>query len=167
VFSPHSQAAVCMLSFFPFFLLQAIFFNTHTSINHSLKITVMQTIIGRLTADAEVKQLDNGKQVMNYTVAKNSRYKPKGSDEVKQKVTYFNCASWGGFGVAPYLKKGTLVEVSGDIDAKGYTDKDGKVKAKLVMNVQKIDLHAKPTATTTNQTAPANQAADGSDDLPF
>jgi single-strand DNA-binding protein len=50
-------------------------------------------IVGRLTRDAQVRTLDNGKAVVNFSVAVNDSYKDKQGEQV-QRVEYFNCAYW-------------------------------------------------------------------------
>ncbi len=45
-------------------------------------------ITGRITADSVVHKVSNDKQVVNFSIAINDNYKPKGSTEVKEVVTY-------------------------------------------------------------------------------
>ncbi len=49
-------------------------------------------ITGRLTADAIVNKVNNDRQVVNFSIAINDKYKPKGSTEVKEIVTYIDCS---------------------------------------------------------------------------
>ena len=51
-------------------------------------------ITGRLTADATLHQVGENKEVVNFSIAINDSYKPKGSSEVKEVVTYINCSYW-------------------------------------------------------------------------
>ncbi|MEO5996386.1 MAG: single-stranded DNA-binding protein [Chitinophagaceae bacterium] len=71
-------------------------------------------IIGRLTRDAVVNQLKDEREVVNFSIAVNDFYKPKGSDG-KQFTTFYNCSYWINSKLANYLKKGCLVEVSGRV----------------------------------------------------
>ena len=66
-------------------------------------------ITGRVTADASVQKVNNDKQVVNFSIAINDNYKPKGSTEVKEVTTYINCSYWLNTATAQWLKKGTLV----------------------------------------------------------
>lgn len=50
-------------------------------------------IIGRLTRDAEVRNLSNEKQVVNFSIATNDNYRNKQGERVEQ-TTYFECAYW-------------------------------------------------------------------------
>ena len=51
-------------------------------------------IIGTVTADAKVSTLADDRQVVNFTIAVNDYFKPKGSTEGKQLTTFINCAYW-------------------------------------------------------------------------
>jgi single-strand DNA-binding protein len=65
----------------------------------------MQSIFGRLTANAAIKQTNDGRQLVVFSIAQNNRFKVKGSGEVKQVTNYFNCSYWLGTGIAKDLKK--------------------------------------------------------------
>ncbi|HMR84766.1 MAG TPA: single-stranded DNA-binding protein [Niabella sp.] len=127
----------------------------------------MQTIIGRLTADAIIATLEDGRTVVNFTIAQNDRLKVKGSDEVKQLTNYYNCAYWMGTGIASHLKKGMLVEAAGRIGVNAWQGADGTAKARLTLHVQHIQLHgkAKTAAPSTDEPAPETQSE--KEDLPF
>lgn len=49
-------------------------------------------IIGRITADATVSETKAGKKVVNFSIAINDTYKPKGSTEAQKITTYVNCS---------------------------------------------------------------------------
>lgn len=129
----------------------------------------MITIIGRIAADAQVKTASEGRQVVIFTVAQNERFRVKGSDEVKQVVTYFNCSYWKKTAIASHLLKGVLVEVSGKVGVNAWKDAKGEPRASLTLHVQNIQLHGKDgkgeTAAVT-QDQPAD-SVDEVDDLPF
>jgi single-strand DNA-binding protein len=69
-------------------------------------------ITGRLTADAQVRNVSEGKQVVNFSVAVNDSYKAKNGERVTQ-TEFFDCSYWIGTAVAQYLTKGTIVETLG------------------------------------------------------
>jgi len=122
----------------------------------------------RLTGDAKVATVKDDRQVVNFSVAVNDSYKPKGSTEVTKVVTYFDCAYWINPKVAPFLKKGTIVEMDGRIGVDVYTNMNGEAKASLKFHVNSIKIHGgakTETAKPVEAAAPAN--ADAADDLPF
>ncbi len=111
-------------------------------------------IIGRVTKDAIVTKLKDERQVVNFSIAMNDYYKPKGSEE-SVKIT-------------PLLTKGTLVELYGRIGVNAYNDQQGEAKGSLTFHVNNIKLHGKPKPndeqTILVSTADVNTPAD---DLPF
>jgi single-strand DNA-binding protein len=128
-------------------------------------------IIGRVTADATVSETKAGKKVVNFSIAINDTYKPKGSTEVQKIVTYVNCSYWINPGVAAYLTKGVLVECAGRIGANAWTSKDGEVKASLTFHVNTLKLHGRsngnnipPAPVVPITTVPSLEVAE---DLPF
>lgn len=80
------------------------------------------TIIGRLTKNASISTLKDERKVMNFTVAVNDYYKPKGSDKAVTITTYYNCSYWINMQLAERLTKGTLVELDGRIGVNAYTN---------------------------------------------
>lgn len=98
-------------------------------------------IIGRLTANAKRKELSDGRNVVNFSIAINDSYKPKGATEVKKVTTFVDCAYWINPGITDYLKKGSIVQLSGSISARAYKNMDGEAKANLSFHVNTIKLH--------------------------
>ena len=126
----------------------------------------MEILVGRVTADAKVYTLKDERQVVNFSIAVNDSYKPKGSSEAKKVVRFFKCGYWLNAGMAKYLTKGTLVELSGRIGIDAYKDMQGEAKASLTMHVNSVKLHGSPKGEASRPAAqPA--AATPTDDLPF
>lgn len=129
-------------------------------------------IIARLTADAVVKTTKDDRQVVNFNVAINDSYKPKGSDQPVKTTTYVQCAYWVNPGIAQYLTKGTLVELYGRIGVNAYNSLQGEAKATLTFHVNNIKLHggSKPAAPKLAENPVpviAGELTEPLDDLPF
>lgn len=123
-------------------------------------------IIGRLTANAKVNSLKDGRTVVNFTVAVNDSYKPKGS-EVATKVTQFiNCGYWINPGIVAHLTKGTLVELYGRIGVSAWNNTEGEAKASLTFHVNNIKLHGSKSGNKAAATE-TQPAATATEDLPF
>jgi single-strand DNA-binding protein len=125
-------------------------------------------IIGRLTADAKVTTLKDERKVVNFSIAINDSYRAKGSGERTQLTTYVQCAYWVSSSIAPYLTKGTLVELSGRMSADAWVNMDGEAKAALRFHVSALKLHGRSTRSDAENrptAAPVNTAV--TDDLPF
>jgi len=144
-------------------------------------------ITGRLTADAQVRTLSDNREVVNFSVAVNESYKPKDGERVTH-TEFFDCSYWLWSGIAQYMTKGTVVEISGRVSARAWMDAEGQPKAGLNFHTSKIKLHggsgngaaqgATPKTQGT-QAAPATEATqvhgaqvitggqEEHDDLPF
>ena len=129
-------------------------------------------IIARLTKDAEVKTLKDERQVVNFSVAINDSYKPKGTSEVTKLTTYVDCAYWGNPGIAKFLTKGTLVELNGRISVNAYLNMQGEAKGSLRFHANNIKLHGGGKSNANNReqetvTVVTGQLTEPLEDLPF
>lgn len=123
-------------------------------------------IIGRVTADAQVRNVSNSKTVVNFSVAINDSYKNKAGERIEQ-TTYFDCAYWLSANVAKILKKGTVVELTGRVSARAWTGNDGELHAGLSFNTSQIKLHGGGKKSETAQTPTGNSNDKPENDLPF
>lgn len=134
-------------------------------------------IIGRLTRDAEVRNLPNEKQVVNFSIATNDNYRNKQGERIEH-TTYFECAYWISPKVADFLTKGTLVELSGRAYTSAWLGKDGEPHAGLNFHTSQIKVHSgskrnETKFTKSNETAKKENSksksndTDKDDDLPF
>jgi len=119
-------------------------------------------LIGRITKDATVKKLKDEREVVNFSIAINDYYKPKGAVEGVTLTTYYNCSYWISPKIAQRLTKGSLVEISGRIYINAYTGLDGEAKASLNCHVNSITIHQSKKVDTT----PTSKEEVASD-LPF
>lgn len=129
-------------------------------------------ITGRVTADAKVNTLPDDRQVVNFTIAINDYYKPKGSTEGKQLTTFINCSYWISSKVAERLTKGVLVQLYGRIGVQAYNNMDGNARASLTFHCNTVKILATPKGGNTEQnsvaTSPTQQhSPETVDDLPF
>lgn len=97
-------------------------------------------IIGRVTRDAEVRTLSNDKQVVNFSIAVNDSYKPKNGEKVTH-TEFFDCSYWLAAGIAQYLTKGSIVELTGRLSTRAWLDSEGNPKAGLNFHTAAITLH--------------------------
>ena len=83
------------------------------------------TIMGRLTRDPELRRTGSGVAVASFTVAVDRDF---GKNEAGEKETDFiDCVAWRQTGefVSKYFTKGSMAVVSGRLQIRGWTDKDG------------------------------------------
>lgn len=125
-------------------------------------------VIGRITKDAVVKTIKDDRQVVEFSLAVNDWYKPKGAEQSVKVTTYFNCAYWLNAKIVQRLTKGVLVEAVGRVSVNVYKDMNGEAKGSLNFHVNTINIHSTqktdPVATTTVAAADITAPVD---DLPF
>lgn len=124
---------------------------------------------GNLGRDSESRFTSGGDPVVSFSVGVKSGY---GKNE---STTWANCSMFGkrAESVAPYLLKGQLVGISGEVNLREWADKDGAKRLSLDVRVNDLTLLGKKepqSASTQSKSAskPTSGKADESDDdVPF
>lgn len=82
-------------------------------------------IMGRLTRDPELRRTGNGTAVTSFTVAVDRDIANKESGE--RETDFIECVAWRSTGefVSKYFSKGSMAVVSGRLQVRNWTDKDG------------------------------------------
>lgn len=103
------------------------------------------TLVGYLGQDSQTRTLDGGRVVTTFSVAYTEAWKNQ-AGEKQERTTWFNCSYFTATtpGVADYLRKGSLVTVSGRISARAYLDSRQQPAASLELNVSEIKLLSTP-----------------------
>ena len=80
-------------------------------------------LMGRLTADPELKRTSSDLSVVSFTLAVERNY---GNGKDKQ-TDFINCVAWRQTAefISKYFSKGQLMTVEGSIQVRNYTDKNG------------------------------------------
>ena len=81
-------------------------------------------LIGRLTAEPELKTTPNGNSVTSFTLAVDRAYTPKGEDK---KTDFIDCVAWTNTAefITRYFRKGAKMGVKGELNKRTYTASDG------------------------------------------
>ena len=81
-------------------------------------------IMGRLTADPELKLTENQVSVCSFTVAVEEDYVKSGE---QRKCNFIDCVAWKNKAdfVAKYFHKGSMIAVDGEIKTRNWEDKNG------------------------------------------
>ena len=131
---------------------------------------------GNLGQDAEQRNLPDGTSLVSMSVPCKSGFGDKAV------TTWLRCTLFckRGESVMPYLKKGTMVGISGEFSARDYTDKDGNKRQSLEVRVNDLTLlggrkdeaprDKKQDAWEAGSNKPARGGSgfeDMSDDIPF
>ena len=83
------------------------------------------TIMGRMVRDPELRRTGSGIAVTSFTLAVDRDYNPK--DGAEKETDFIDCNAWRGTGefVAKHFSKGSMAIVSGRLQIRTWTDKDG------------------------------------------
>ena len=82
-------------------------------------------IMGRLTRDPELRRTGSGVAVASFTVAVDRDF--GGRDGGEKETDFIDCVAWRQTGefVSKYFTKGRMAVVSGRLQIRSWTDKDG------------------------------------------
>ena len=115
-------------------------------------------LVGRLTADPELRQTPNGTNVCSFSVAVNRAF--AGANGERQ-ADFINCVAWRQTAefISRYFRKGQTIGLNGTIQTRTYQDKDtGKNRTafEVVIN-NAYFVESKGTSQNTGYSpAPAN-----------
>jgi single-strand DNA-binding protein len=82
-------------------------------------------LIGRLGANVEAKQTQNGTPFSRFSVATNRRWKD-GNQEVREETDWHNVILWRSDNLTPYLTRGEKVYVDGRLQTRHWEDNEGR-----------------------------------------
>lgn len=143
-------------------------------------------LMGRLTADPELRTTGNGISVTSFTIAVDRNYVRSGE---QRQTDFINCIAWRNQAefITRYFRKGSMIAVQGSIQVRRYEDRTGAKRTATEVVVDSVSFcGSKAESGTTNaqpetrpayqpepaafQTATANDFADEvplDDELPF
>jgi single-strand DNA-binding protein len=116
-------------------------------------------LIGRLGQTPEVKKLDSGKTVANFSLATSDKYK-NAKGELIENTEWHNLVAWGKTAeiIEKYVKKGNEIAIEGKLTNRSWEDKDGNKRYATEVLVNEILLMGcKPDGNKTKK----------EDNLPF
>jgi len=146
-------------------------------------------LVGRLGKDPEVRHLENGATVANFSMATSETYKDRNTGEKRETTEWHNVVLWRGLAevVEKYVKKGDMIYIEGKLKTRSW-EKDGVTRYTTEVvgdnmtmlgggnnssgagTQQQENTYQQPTAepqAQAPQAAPSAPVADTTDDLPF
>lgn len=117
------------------------------------------TLIGRLTADPELKFINTGVAISKFTIAINRSYK-KDNNVV---TDFIPIEVWGKKGeyCATYMEKGCLVAIEGSLHIDKYTDNLGQNKSYAKISATSV-MKLSNNKNTSSSNASTNTSVDTS-----
>lgn len=135
-----------------------------------MNLTLM---VGRLTADPEVKYTQDKKTIAKFSLAVNRRFKKEGEAD----ADFFNCVAFGKTAefIGKYFSKGMKAIVTGELRNNHYTDNNGvkHYSEQIIVNTVEFAESKQTNAQANAQTSNSyeggfvNVTDDLEEELPF
>ena len=127
-------------------------------------------LVGNLGKDPEVRHLEGGAAVANFTLATTEVYKDKTGARQEQ-TEWHNIVVWRGLAeiAEKYLKKGMTIYVEGKLRSRSWDDKEGNKRytTEIVGDTFTILSKKENTSTQGNTNEATSSGPKTGDDLPF
>jgi len=114
--------------------------------------------VGRVGGDAEVTYTPQGIAVAKFSIAIDNG---KDKEGAKKSATWVKATIWRERAekLAPHIKKGNMVAVEGDVEARAWIDKQsGDARCSLEVNVDRFSFAGSARSNSDEQSAPAERA---------
>ena len=135
-------------------------------------------LMGRLTRDPELRRTQSGTAVTSFTIAVDRGFK---DSDGERKTDFIDCVAWKGTGefISKYFTKGQMMVVTGSLQIRDWTDKDGNKRRSVEVLVNrayftgssKNDYADNPTASHNDLTPVSGsefaEMTEDDGDLPF
>lgn len=123
------------------------------------------TLIGRATADAEIRFTPSGAAVANFTIADNHRKKTTAGDWEDDGTTFYRVQAWRNLAeqCAEHVTKGATLIVVGQVRTRDWTDREGNTRTSLEITADDIGTALNKWDTSRRQQAANSQPAAGPD----
>ena len=146
-------------------------------------------LLGNLGRDPEIRSMQNGNKMANFSIATSKRWKDKSTQEQKEKTSWHNIVVFGDGLVdivEKYVKKGSKIYVEGELQTRKWQDQEGKDRYTTEVILQgfnsnltlldsrnnnnsqeQIESNPEPNNTSENDLQNNQSGNDSDDDIPF
>ena len=127
-------------------------------------------LVGNLGKDPEIRTIDGGDKVANFTLATSETYKNKEGQKITN-TEWHNIVLWRGLAdiAELFLGKGSQVYIEGKIKTRSWDDKDGNKRYTTEIVGDKMTMLGKKPEVENGNEVVADVVAkpEVADDLPF
>lgn len=132
-------------------------------------------LVGNLGQDPDIRHTQDGRAIVNLSVATSESWKDKNTGERREKTEWHRVVIFNE-GLAKvaeqYLKKGSKIYVEGQLQTRKWTDKNGvdRYSTEVVLqgfNSQLVMLDGKSGSERSDPQAPLSMASVLDDEIPF
>ncbi len=112
-------------------------------------------LIGRLTADPELKYTPKGVPVCTFRIAVSRRIKDRETGDFKEDVTFLNCVAWRRLAeqADTFLKKGSAILLEGRLRSRSWETGDGQRRSTVEVVARRIQFLDKREEEVTEEVA--------------
>ncbi len=141
-------------------------------------------LMGRLTADPELKTTASNLSVLSFSVAVDRNYQAQGQD---RQADFINCVAWrqNADFISRYFRKGQMIAIQGSLQSRSYEDRNGNKRTAFEVVVDRASFcgskaesgtggnntfqtpAAQPASYQNSVTEDFSDVAAAEDDLPF
>jgi single-strand DNA-binding protein len=123
-------------------------------------------LIGRVGKDPEIKHLESGSSVANFTLATSEKYTNKKGEKVEN-TEWHSIVAWNKLAeiIEKYIEKGDLIYIEGKLTYRKYEGKDGETK--YITEIKADGLEMLSGKSKQNKPEPSLPDNEPSDDLPY
>ncbi|OGY61088.1 MAG: single-stranded DNA-binding protein [Candidatus Colwellbacteria bacterium RIFCSPLOWO2_12_FULL_46_17] len=107
-------------------------------------------LIGRLTADPELRTTPSGAHVTSFSIATNRNWADKDGNK-REETEFHNIVAWGRQAdvVNQFSKKGNLIMIEGRLQTRSWEGKDGQTRKTTEIVAERIQLGPRAAGTAT------------------
>lgn len=121
-------------------------------------------LVGRLTADPEVRYTQNGQSIANFTIAVDRRFKKVGGPDAD--FPRINAFGKTAEFIEKYFSKGMRIGITGRIQTGSYTDKDGRKIYTTDVVAENVEFVERKADGPTDQNKTGRVDENGFEDIP-
>ena len=122
-------------------------------------------LIGRLTADPEIRTTQSGTKVASYSLAVDRTFKSEGQPD----ADFIDCVAWskGAEFAEKYLTKGMKIAIDGHIQTRTWEDQNGNKRKSTEVIVERHEFCESKKTESSNIDVMPSFETDEDSDLPF
>lgn len=96
-------------------------------------------LMGRITANPELRTTNSGISVVSFTLAVERRFQPKNGEKV---TDFIDCVAWKTTAefIEKWFSKGDMLAVTGELQTRTYTDKNGNNRKAVEVQVEQASF---------------------------
>lgn len=110
-------------------------------------------LIGNLGKDPEIRHLENGATVGNFSIATSETYTDRATGEKRESTDWHDVVVWRGLAeiTEKFLKKGSKVYVEGKLKKRSWQDKEGNTRYTIEVVADELTILSRPDSTERTQ----------------